>query len=78
MKKNLIKASEFDRKFDSNEDLLKHLDLSNSKRPGLEAKSVRIDFPSWMLDGLDKEAKKLGVTRQAIIKLWVSDRLHND
>lgn len=77
MKKNSIKASDFDKKFEKNEEILSHLDLSDSKRPGLAAKSIRIDFPLWMVERLDKEAKKLGVTRQAIIKLWLSDRLQN-
>jgi hypothetical protein len=77
MKKNSIKALDFDKKFDKNEKILSHLDISNSRRPGLEAKSIKIDFPLWMLESLDKEAKKLGVTRQAVIKLWLSDRLQN-
>ncbi len=77
MKKNSIKALDFDKKFDKNEEILSHLDLSDSKRPGLAAKSIRIDFPMWMIERLDREAKKLGISRQAVVKLWLSDRLQN-
>ncbi len=70
-----MKASEFDEKFDVGEDVTDLLDLSRARRPGLEQKRVNVDFPVWMVNSLDKEARKLGVTRQSIIKLWLSDRL---
>ena len=70
-----MKASEFDEKFDVGEDVTALLDLSRARRPGLEQKRVNVDFPVWMVNSLDKEARKLGVTRQSIIKLWLSDRL---
>jgi hypothetical protein len=70
-----MKASEFDEKFDAGEDVTDLLDLSRARRPGLEQKRVNVDFPVWMVNSLDKEARKLGVTRQSIIKLWLSDRL---
>ena len=70
-----MKASEFDEKFDIGEDVTDLLDLSRARRPGLEQKRVNVDFPVWMVNSLDKEARKLGVTRQSIIKLWLSDRL---
>lgn len=70
-----MKASEFDQAFDNGEDISSMLDLNKVKRPDLEAKRVNVDFPTWMVISLDKEAQRLGVTRQALIKLWVADRL---
>ena len=70
-----MKAKEFDKKFDNGEDISKHLDLSRAKRTNQEAKRVNVDFPSWMIHSLDKEADRLGVTRQSIIKVWISERL---
>jgi hypothetical protein len=70
-----MKAEELDRKFDEGEEVLEHFDLSTLKRPGLEAKRVNVDFPQWMVDALDKEAKHLGVHRQAVIKFWIAERL---
>lgn len=70
-----MKAKELEKKFDNNEDISKHLDLSRAKRTNQEAKRVNVDFPSWMIHSLDKEADRLGVTRQSIIKVWISERL---
>ena len=70
-----MKAKELDKKFNAGEDLSKVLDLSRARRPNLEAKRVNVDFPSWMIHSLDKEADRLGVTRQSIIKVWISERL---
>ena len=70
-----MKAREFDQKFDEGEDITKHLDLSKARRPGQEQKRVNVDFPLWMINLLDKEARRLGVPRQSIIKVWVSERL---
>ena len=70
-----MKAKELDTKFDAGEDISKHLDLSKARRPEQEQKRVNVDFPVWMIHSLDKEAKRLGVPRQAIIKVWVSERL---
>lgn len=70
-----MKAHEFDKEFDKNKNIIKHLDLSNIKRPKQEQKRVNVDFPLWMIDLLDKEAKRLGVPRQSIIKVWVAERL---
>ncbi len=70
-----MKAEEFDKRFDEGEDVSEHLDLSKSRRPAQEQKRVNVDFPLWMIQLLDKEAKRLGVPRQAIIKLWVAERL---
>mgnify|MGYP001768464393 CR=1 FL=1 len=70
-----MKALEFDEKFDSGKDITKYLDLSKARRPGQEQKRVNVDFPLWMIQLLDKEAKRLGVPRQSIIKVWVAERL---
>jgi hypothetical protein len=70
-----MKAKEFDAKFDRGEDLSRALDLSKARRPGQEPKRVNVDFPEWMVESLDREAKRLGVTRQSIIKVWVAQRL---
>lgn len=72
-----MKAKEFENKFDNGEDIIKHLDLPSSRRVNQEQRRVNVDFPSWMIDSLDKEARRLGVTRQSIIKVWVAERLHN-
>ena len=70
-----MKAKVLDKKFDSGEDISKYLDLSRATRPGLDQKRVNVDFPVWMIVSLDKEAKRLGVTRQSIIKVWIAERL---
>lgn len=71
-----MKAKQFDKKFDENKlDIVSDLDLSTIKRPNQEQKRVNVDFPSWMVDSLDKEASRLGVTRQSIIKVWLAERL---
>jgi macrodomain Ter protein organizer (MatP/YcbG family) len=70
-----IKAKEIEKKFDEGEDISKYLDLSKARRPEHEQKRVNVDFPLWMIQLLDKEARRLGVTRQSIIKVWVAERL---
>ncbi len=70
-----MKAKVLDKKFDSGEDISKYLDLSRATRPGQDQKRVNVDFPVWMIDSLDREAKRLGVTRQSIIKVWIAERL---
>ncbi len=70
-----MKAKEFDKRFDEGEDLSRYLDISKARRPVQEQKRVNVDFPLWMIQQLDKEAKRLGVPRQSIIKLWVAERL---
>lgn len=70
-----MKASDFDKRFDAGEDIIGDLDVSTARRPLLEAKRVNVDFPSWMVDSLDREAKRLGVTRQSVIKMWIAERL---
>jgi len=70
-----IKAKEIEKKFDEGEDISKYLDISKARRPNQEQKRVNVDFPLWMIQLLDKEAKRLGVPRQSIIKVWVAERL---
>lgn len=70
-----MKAKEFEGKFDAGEDVSNDLDLSRARRPRQAQKRVNVDFPDWMLEQLDKEARRLGVTRQSIIKIWLSERL---
>ena len=70
-----MKASELDQKFDDNQNILENLDLSQAHRPALEQKRVNVDFPAWMIAALDREARKLGVTRQSVIKMWLAERL---
>ena len=70
-----MKAKEFDKRFDEGEDVSQYLDVSKARRPVQEQKRVNVDFPVWMIQLLDKEAKRLGVPRQSIIKLWVAERL---
>ncbi|MDD9823074.1 MAG: CopG family transcriptional regulator [Gammaproteobacteria bacterium] len=70
-----MKAKEFDAAFDRGEDITPHLDLSRASRPNQAQKRVNVDFPVWMLASLDREANRLGVTRQSIIKVWLAERL---
>jgi hypothetical protein len=71
-----MKAKDFDKKFDDNEiDIIEDLDLSTAKRTNQAQKRVNVDFPAWMIESLDKEANRVGVTRQSIIKVWLAERL---
>jgi len=71
-----MKAKDFDKKFyDNKQDIIDDLDLSTIKRPNQSQKRVNVDFPSWVIDSLDREASRVGVTRQSIIKLWLVERL---
>lgn len=70
-----MKAEEFDKKFDRGEDITKYLDFSKARRPGREQKRVNVDFPVWMIQSLDREADRLGVPRQSVIKVWIAERL---
>jgi hypothetical protein len=69
------KASDFDKKFDDGEDMSAFLDLDRARRPEHEQRRVNVDFPVWMIHSLDREARRLGVPRQSIIKLWIAERL---
>lgn len=71
-----MKAKNFDKKFDNNkQDIIDDLDLSTIKRPNQKQKRINVDFPTWVIDSLDREASRVGVTRQSIIKLWLVERL---
>lgn len=70
-----MNSSEFDRRFEDGESVLDALDLSAARRPRLDQRRVNVDFPLWMVEQLDLEASRLGVTRQSIIKVWLAERL---
>ena len=70
-----MNSSELDQRFDNGESILDALDLSQARRQRLELRSVNIDFPLWMVEQLDREASRLGVSRQSIIKMWLAERL---
>ena len=70
-----MKAREFDRKFDAGADVSGAVDWSRARRPNLETRRVNVDFPSWVVEALDREARRLGVTRQSLVKLWIAERL---
>ncbi len=70
-----MKAKEFDRIFEEGKDITNSLNLKKATRPGQLQKRVNVDFPTWIIDSLDKEARRLGVTRQSIIKVWIAEHL---
>ncbi len=70
-----MKATEFDKRFDDGEDLSEQVDWGAARRPNVETKRVNVDFPAWVVSGLDQQAQRLGVTRQALIKLWIAEKL---
>ena len=72
-----MKAEELDKKFDDGDDIIEYLDLSTLRKPDLLPKEINISFPEWMIKELDKEATRLGVERQALVKFWISERLDN-
>lgn len=73
-----MKAKDFDAAFDRGEDVTSALDLAGAQRPGLEQRRVNVDFPAWMIAQLDQEARRIGVTRQSIIKVWIAERLEQE
>ena len=74
-KTDTITAEELDRKFDAGEDISQYLDWSKARRPLLDQKRINVDLPRWMIQSLDLEAKRVGVTRQSIVKMWLSERI---
>lgn len=70
-----ISAEEFDHRFDQGEDMADYIDWSSARRGKDDVRRVNVDFPGWMVARLDQEAKRRGVTRQALIKMWLADRL---
>lgn len=77
-KKPTITAEEFDRRFDDGKNISDFLDWDSARRPGLEQRRVNVDLPSWMISELDKQASLIGVTRQSIIKVWLSERIKTE
>ena len=73
-----MKARDLDKMFDEGKDISKHLDISRAKRLGQEQRRVNVDFPEWMIRSLDKEAKRLGVSSQSIIKIWLAEKLEKE
>ena len=72
-----MKAKELDELFDQGQDITKYLDLSRAVRPGEKTQRVNVDFPVWMVQALDKEAKRLGVPRQSVIKFWIAEKMED-
>jgi hypothetical protein len=70
-----MKATEFDQAFEAGEDVSDRVDWSRARRPNVETRRVNVDFPAWVVEGLDRQAKRLGITRQALIKTWIAERL---
>ncbi len=70
-----MKAEEFDKKFDSGEDITEDLDFSKAVRMNQKSKRVNVDFPVWVVEQLDKQSKRLGITRQALVKVWIAEKL---
>ncbi|NOU41950.1 MAG: CopG family transcriptional regulator [Methylotenera sp.] len=70
-----MKAKNFEKQFDEDVDITSSLDISKAKRVLQAQKRVNVDFPTWMIESLDREAGKLGVTRQSVIKVWLAERL---
>lgn len=70
-----MKASEFDQAFDDGLNVIQDLDISIARRSGLDPKRINVDIPAWMITDLDREAGRIGVSRQAIIKMWLAERL---
>ena len=73
-----MKARDLDKKFDEGKNVVKHLDLSRAKRLKQSQKRVNVDFPEWMINSLDREARRMGVSRQAVIKIWLAERLEKE
>lgn len=73
-----MKANELDEMFDRGEDITPYLDLSTAERPGHKQRRVNVDFPEWMINSIDRQASKLGVARQAVIKIWIAERLKEE
>ena len=74
-KVRIMKANEFDKQFDEGDDILNALDLFKAKRVIQDQKLVNVYLPAWMIESLDREASRVGVTRQSIIKVWLAERL---
>ena len=69
------KTSKFDKEFNEGRDVSRYLDTAKARRPGLEQRRVNVDIPEWMIESLDREAARLGVPRQSLVKMWIAERL---
>ena len=69
-----VKTKDFDAAFDRGDDITKHLNTSKKRRVNEELRRVNIDFPAWVIDSLDREARRLGVTRQSLVKMWIAEK----
>jgi hypothetical protein len=78
MKKKIVRAKDFDLAFDRGEDVTRYLDKSKARRVNAELKRVNIDFPVWVIANLDKEARRLGITRQSLVKMWIAEKFDRD
>lgn len=70
-----MKATEFDRRFDAGEDISDVIEWESARRINQEPRRVNVDFPAWMVTSMDREADRLGISRQALIKVWIAERL---
>jgi len=70
-----MNATRFDQKFDAGEKITDQLDLKKAHRPGVDAKRVNVDFPAWMVQSIDRHARRFGITRQSLIKMWLAEKL---
>jgi hypothetical protein len=77
-KESTMTAQEFDHRFDEGEDITPYIDESTIRRPGLEARRVNVDFPEWIIQKLDFQSRMIGVSRQSLIKLWISERVQQE
>ena len=70
-----MNAEEFDRRFDEGEDLDDHIDWASARCPNLAPERITAELPRWVVQGLDRQAEIAGVTREALIRLWIAERL---
>jgi len=75
MKKKYITAEEFDEKFNAGEDISQYLEIDKARRPALEQKKISVSLPEWMITGIDNKARKMGISRQAVLKMWIAEKL---
>jgi hypothetical protein len=77
-KQSTMTAKDFEQRFDEGEDITPYIDRATIRRPGIEARRVNVDFPEWVICTLDAQSKRIGVSRQSLIKLWISERIQQE
>ncbi len=77
-KQSPMTAQEFEQRFDEGEDITPFIEMSSIRRPGMEPRRVNVDFPEWMIEKLDWQSRLIGVSRQALVKLWISERIQKE